>query len=299
MNNQIYIVSRKILFSELNELFMALSNVRYAVVKGDVLSQQIYGVPYKRHSRDIDILIDKKDVYVLENELLKLGFEQKVSKKRRFLRENRILCMMYSHQIPSYYKEKFGIELNVDVNFDIFWGEYEGIRYPIEDFLSDVTDIVVYGVNVKTLPLYKAFIQLILHHYKEMNSLYHLSQYNTIQTNMFKDVYDMLRLGRELLNIETIKELCETYHIGQYVYYILYYTYQVYLDEFLLNYLCELERYKNDELLNSYGLSLKERKIWTASFKDRLDNLSLVDVVRKNLNDDDRAKLEVQSLHFL
>ena len=85
-------------------------------------------------------------------------------------RQNRILCMAYSHQIPSYHKYIMGFHLNVDVNYDIFWGEYEGQRCSIEDFLSDTVDMEIYGVTVKTLPVKKAFVQLILHHYKEMNS---------------------------------------------------------------------------------------------------------------------------------
>ena len=54
----IYIIQRKLFYKELQPLFDALSSVRYAVIKGEVLSQQIYGVPDRRKSSDIDILID-------------------------------------------------------------------------------------------------------------------------------------------------------------------------------------------------------------------------------------------------
>lgn len=294
MNDQIYIASRKILYNELSALFIALSNIRYAVVKGDVLSQQIYGTPYKRFSGDIDILIDKNNVAFLENELAKLGFEQKVSMNCEGDRRNRILCMMYSHQIPPFHKEKFGFGLNVDVNFDIFWGEYTGFRFPVDKFLSNVVDMEIFGVNVKTLPTDKAFIQLILHHYKEMNSLYHLTQHNTIRTDMFRDIYDFLINCREWLSIELIKELCDNYKIGEYVYYMLFYTYQIFTDKTLNNYMLELESYKNEKLLTSYGLTVKERKEWTISFKERLDNHNLVDIVSARLNNDDRIKLDTQ-----
>ena len=259
MTDNLYKIERKILYKELEPLFAALSSVRYAVVKGEVLSQQIYGVPDRRRSSDVDILIDKKNVKFLEEQLHKLGFEQKLPENNAEIRRNRVLCMAYSHQIPSYHKDKFGFHLNVDVNYDIFWGEYEGKRCCIDEFLSDTVDMEIYGVTMKTLPIGKAFVQLVLHHYKEINSIYHLSQHNTVRTDMFRDIYDMIICCREILNIELIKEMCVNYNIGKYVYYVLYYTYQTFLDEILFDCLQELEIYKNEELLSCYGLSLKER----------------------------------------
>ena len=160
----IYIIQRKLFYKELQPLFDALSSVRYAVIKGEVLSQQIYGVPDRRKSSDIDILIDKKNVKFLEEQLHKLGFEQKLPEENAEIRRNRVLCMAYSHQIPSYHKDKLGFHFNVDVNYDIFWGEYEGKRCSIDEFLSDTVDMEIYGVTMKTLPIEKAFVQLILHH---------------------------------------------------------------------------------------------------------------------------------------
>ena len=146
MEDKLYRLERKLLYKELQPLFEVLSSVRYAVVKGEVLSQQIYGVPDRRRSSDIDILIDKKNVKFLEEQLQKLGFEQKLPEDSAKARRNRVLCMAYSHQTPSYHKEKFGFHFNVDVNYDIFWGEYEGQRCSIDEFLSDTVDMEIYGV---------------------------------------------------------------------------------------------------------------------------------------------------------
>ena len=219
--DNLHIIERKILYKELKPLFEAMSSVNYAVVKGEVLSQQIYGVPDRRRSSDIDILIDKSNVRFLENELQKLGFEQRLPEDPNEARRNRVLCMAYSHQIPSYHKEKSIFHLNVDVNFDIFWGEYEGQHCSIEDFLINTENTEIYGVTVKTLPIEKAFIQLVLHHYKEMNSIYHLSRHNCICTDMFRDVYDMIRNNRNVLTIERVAELSEQYLIGNYVQYMI------------------------------------------------------------------------------
>lgn len=102
-----------------------------------IFEQQIYGAPNRRRLSDIDILVDKCDVRFLENELKKLRFKQQAPEDSNEARRNRVLCMVYSHQIPSYHKVVMGFHLNVDVNYDIFWGEYEEKHCSIEDFLSD------------------------------------------------------------------------------------------------------------------------------------------------------------------
>lgn len=289
--DEVYTVGRKLLYKELKSVFSAISSLRYAVVKGEVLSQQIYGVQDRRRSGDIDILIDKSNVRLLEEELRKLGFKQRLPENLNEARRNRILCMACSHQIPSYYKEKAIFNLAVDVNYDIFWGEYDGKRFRTDDFLSDTVDMEIYGVTVKTLPIEKAFVQLILHHYKEMNSLYHLSRHNTICTYMFRDIYDMIKNNGERLSVEAVERLGEQLLIGQYIYYMLYYTREIYKAPFLNDYIEGLRVFENPDLLNSYGLCTKERKTWSMGFKDRLDNDQLCLIVQNGLGNDDFEKI--------
>ena len=294
----LYQMQRKILYKELAPLFEALSSVRYAVVKGEVLSQQIYGAPDRRRSNDIDILIDKKNVKFLEEQLHKLGFEQKLPCDDAEIRRNRVLCMAYSHQIPSYHKDKFGFHLNVDVNYDIFWGEYEGERCDIDDFLSDTVDMEIYGVIVKTLPIEKALVQLVLHHYKEMNSIYHLSQHNPIRTEMFRDIYDMINRNHIVLGLEQLKAICEKYNIGEYIYYMLFYSHVVFGD-FVKSYLDSIKQYENCELLQSFGLTKTERKKWLISFENRLDNDSLKGLIINQLTEKDIRKIELNNMIFI
>lgn len=288
--DEIYIIQRKLFYKELQPLFDALSSVRYAVIKGEVLSQQIYGVPDRRRSSDIDILIDKKNVKCLEEQLHKLGFEQKLPEDNAEIRRNRVLCMAYSHQIPSYHKDKLGFHFNVDVNYDIFWGEYAGKRCSIDEFLSDTIDMEIYGVTMKTLPIEKAFVQLVLHHYKEMNSLYHLSRYNSIRTYMFRDVYDLLLYKGNRLTPQSTYQIFEKYSMKDIGYYMLYYTSLVFGAAFLNPYVQQLEVAKNIDLLESYGLCSKERKQWKLTFDKRLDCDTLVEFIMKDMSTSDFEK---------
>ena len=299
MIDNLHIIERKILYKELKPLFEAMSSVNYAVVKGEVLSQQIYGVPDRRRSSDIDILIDKSNVKFLENELQKLGFEQQLPEDPNEARRNRVLCMAYSHQIPSYHKDVMGFHLNVDVNYDIFWGEYEGQRCSIDEFLSDNVEMEIYGVSVKTLPIEKAFVQLVLHHYKEMNSLYHLSKNNTIRTEMFSDICSMFLNGVEVFTIEKMQELSERYFMGEYLYYMFYYMYQAFNNVILDEYLKKLKCYQNDELIECYGLNESERKKWTIPFASRMDNDNLVELIWGEFSPLDRSKIELGNKIFV
>lgn len=298
MDNKMYILGRKILYKELYALWDSLALVSYAVVKGEVLSQQIYGEPDRRYSGDIDILIDKKDIKLLEREIQNLGFRQRLPDNKNEVRKTRVLCLAYSHQIPSYHKEKLGFDLNVDVNYDIFWGEYEGQRYSIEEFVADTVEMEIYGTVLKTLPVEKAFVHLILHHYKEMNSLYHLSHHNRICTYMFSDIYNMLLLNKEVLTVEIISALCEKYNFGNIMYYMLYYTKKVYNDNFLEEFLFVLKEYKDEELLESYGLYSEERRKWKMSFEKRLDNDNICKYIFEDLKDEDKKKILINKTIF-
>lgn len=44
-----------------------INNKDYSIIKGEVLSIQAYGVPGKRISSDIDVLISRSDIRVFEN----------------------------------------------------------------------------------------------------------------------------------------------------------------------------------------------------------------------------------------
>lgn len=272
-------------------IWSELASIKYAVVKGDILSQQIYSTPDMRESSDIDILIDKENVKSLEQMLIKVGFHQQVPIDKQKARKNRVMCIAYSHQIPSYHKNIFGFHLNVDINYDIFWGEYEGLRCSISDFLNDTIEMQIYGASVKTLPIDKAFVQLVLHHYKDMNSLYHLSQYNCIRTELFKDIYDMLILNKEILTVSKVVSLCKKYSIFPIMYYMLYYASLVFATNHLEKYLSALNYSSTVSFLDSYGLCSAERKQWHLPFEKRLDNDSLCHEIVRNMSEEDLKKI--------
>lgn len=189
--------------------------------------------------------------------------------------------------------------IQIDLNFDIFWGEYEGKRVDIEDFLSDTVEIEIYGVKVKTLTPIKTMIQLILHHYKDMNSIYLLATRKSIKYDMFKDVYYLLKNNLDAIPLDKLYAMSVEYEIIPFVFYVFYYTGQVFDDEVLKRYTEAFRVPEGEALLNCYGLCTKERKEWKFDFKTRLESENLYELIKDDLTDKDREKIAVNKRVFM
>lgn len=260
----------------------------YANIKGEALSLQAYGENGRRQYGDIDILISRENIKFLEKILKKNGFYTKDTSKY-----DKILYLSASHQTTPWKKTlDNGFSISVDVNFDVFWGEYTGKRFNMDSFLHDAKSCVIFGCTVKVLPIMKAFIQLVLHHYKEMNSIYHLATHNSINRKMFDDVYNLIVNNKKELSVSSLYESCVAYDIVPYVYYILFYTYLIYRDDFLGKYVEKFSCEEGDYLLDKYGLSKKEQKVWKFDFETRLKSENLLTLIKNDLTDTDFNKIK-------
>lgn len=141
------------LFKNAKPVFEALQG-NYALVKGEALSKQIYGIEGMRQSADIDVLIPRQQLKEAERILTENGFFCASSS-----RADRIELLTGSHQIMPWVKDCYPFGQTVfDLNFDIFWGEYEGKHVDMASFLSDVAEMNIYGARIKVLPPCKAVI---------------------------------------------------------------------------------------------------------------------------------------------
>lgn len=258
----------------------------YCVVKGKPLSKQAYCDYSMRKCSDVDFLLSKKNIVDFEKILQKRNFSTSFNK-----REDRILCLSSSHQIPPYRKLRGGIQIEIDLNFDILWGEYQGKRIDISEFLSDTVDMDIYGNRVKTLPPLKAMVQLILHHYKEMNSIYHLAGHNCINYNMFRDVYYLWKNNQEAISLEKLYAISLEYEIIQYVFYVLYFTNWIFEDIKLQKYVDIFRTSEGESLLDYYGLAENERKVWKVDFQTRLEADDMYNLIKDDLTEADFEKL--------
>ena len=150
----------------------------------------------------------------------------------------------------------------------------------------------------KHSPPLKAFIQLVLHHYKDMNSIYLLATNNSIKIDMFADVYHLLKNNLNDIPLEQLFLISKDLGIVNYVYYILFYTGQVFRDKDIQQYIDAFKTIEGDELLNCYGLNKKERKKWNCNFETRLRSENLLKIIEDDLTDRDWEKIKINQKLF-
>lgn len=295
----IMIYKSRLTYKEIEPVLGELSMVRYGIIKGETISVAAYNAVGKRTSSDVDILVSRKNLHILEKQLLKHGFEKQQPDSSTEQRINRALMLSGSHQTSPFYKKKGAFKLCIDLNFDIFWGEYTGKRVDIDDFLSDTIYMEIYGLKVKALPPLKAMVQLILHHYKDMNSIFLLATRKSIKHDMFKDVFYLLKNNINEISIDKLYTISAEYKIIPYVYYVLYHTGLLYQDEIFQKYIEAFKTQEGESLINCYGLNDSERHEWRFDFKTRLESQNLYDLIKDDLTDKDREKILINKKVFL
>lgn len=282
-----------VFYSALIEMEKELDEISYVIIKGEPLSMLAYGCYGNRASHDIDILIDRKDVLLLKQILNKHGFYQL---NRELSRQERIYANQ-AHQTFSYIKDIAGNTIVIDVNVDIFWGEYEGKRVKISDFIKNPDRMMIYGFNAKVLRPMEALVALVLHHYKELNSLHQLARgEHPYKAKLFNDVYNLIKNNG--IREDRFFAICKEYEIIPYAYFVLYYTQKFIGDNALDKFLELLKTDEGVSLLECYGLTARERKTWRISFEDRLNADNLYDVIKEDLSKEDIHKIKLQKKIF-
>ena len=284
----------KLRFKCLAPILLEMKQLNYSIIKGEVLSVQAYGGEGYRHSSDVDILIPYGLIPDVENILMFYGFKSVCDVK-----SNRIKKMISSHQTIPWKKEDsiFGATL-VDINYDVFWGEYEGPRIDMDDFLSDSVEIKLYGLKVKAPSPIKSLIHLVLHHYKDMNSIFLLATKNSIKFEMFQDVYYLLKNNLDKISVKDLYKLSYDYQIIPFVFYVLYYTGCLFEDDMMKEYIESFRTPEGERLLNLYGLCEKERRKWKVDFATRLNTNNIFRLIEADLSPRDLKKIELNKQIF-
>ena len=263
----------------------------YALIKGDALSLQIYGVPGMRNYGDIDILIDRKN----------LKRVKEILKSEKFIDTNtdrlsQLLTLSFSHQVAPWTKDiaPYGM-LEIDLNIDIYWGEYDGEKISISEFLNDTIESSLYNIPVRTLPLDKALLQLILHQYKDMNSIFLLYNNGLIRRSKLNEIFSFIYNNSKNISVEVLFDICSKYKAIPYAFYVLYYTYVATQNDFLLPYVESLRNNEGEVLLNCYGLNKKERREWKCDIYTRINSNNLRQLIEKDLTKEDKTKILINT----
>jgi len=290
-------VISSLIYNEIENVFEKFNEYPYVHVKGEVLSLYAYGDFGKRHVGDIDLLIPRPYLKYVENILSKCGFSC-----TNMSRTDKITMLSTSQQIAPWRKHSAILKnrpIEVDLNFDIFWGEYDGIRIDIDEFIADYVEMKIYGCRLKALNPLKTMIQLILHHYNDMNSLFLLATRKSIPYNMFKDVYYLLINNLDEITINRLYDLSDAYGICPYVYYILYHTGLLFKDEVLKKYVSVFKSHEGEDIINCYGLHKYERREWKVDFITRVRSNNIYELIKDDMTEKDIEKIKLNKSIFM
>ena len=318
-------------------------NIRYAVLKGVHFAKQAYGDIGYRKSNDVDILIDRKNIKKALSIFKEEGFVQGSVDSEGVIeecgREKQMFLMLHSHQTYPMVKclKNPRMSVVVDFNFELFWGEKNqeagsekdvtGDGKPaaenkifIDEFLEDAVLTRIGKARFKVLPKEKAMMQICLHHYKDMNSIWLLYRGCPI-LKLLCDIYFFAVNCFDGSDVTRFSDMVLRYSAEKYVYYIFYYTYKLFCggsiskggvlkedtngnnafkNDFLTG---TLERLQNTitggfEFLDEFGLQEDEKRKWNVRFDERIFNESN-DFFIRLLNESDMKKIEENKRYMM
>ena len=285
VNGSIYKVQfmmAKGVFEDLEEY-----GIDYAIVKGHPDAIYKSGTSGNRTSSNIDILISRQNINKVAEIMQLNGFECEYPLERI----DRVMVVANSHRLPSYQKNVGIVRTKIDIVFDMFWGEYPGERINLSQILRETIEIEVFGCRVKILNPLMRMVHLVLYRYMETNSLYYLMGHATIDRVLFEEVYSLYKRYADVISKEALYAISCQYHITPYVFYILYYTQKIVNDASLEKFMDVFHTEEGESLLECYGLTNRERKVWRIPFDQRLDK-DVSKWICKELGADDIEKLE-------
>ena len=261
----------KVKYLSIAKFLREIENIDYAIVKGAVLSRRIYSDIRMRNSLDIDMLVSIRNMKLVKEKLFNNGFVQGYLKGNTIVeygKEEKVFYVSNTHQLAPFIKEtgnKFCPFVSIDVNFSVFWGEEK--KSEIDVFFKDLTKIDISGHFIKSLSPEMELIHLCLHHYKDLNSLFQIYK-GKININIFSDIF--FYVVSNSFDLNKLKEYSERLKVSEYLYYCFFFCSLVFCHDRLNEILKFFAFAKNDDMLNSYGLTQDEKSKWKIDFYSRL-----------------------------
>ena len=162
--------------------------------------------------------------------------------------------------------------------------------------LNNIINCEIYGCDVKILSPLEATLQLILHNYKDLNSVFHLINKGSIQAYLYWDIYYLIK--RNHIKKEELYLLCEKWHALPYAYYMFYYIYQLSRDMKIYEFLQVFDCSEGKMLLECYGLNKRSRKKWKVGFYERLENKEIIKDLIKDMNTEELKQLKEEYKYY-
>lgn len=205
-------LSFAIRLKEYRNLINRLENVDFALVKGIHVGHKAYINPFDRTTSDLDLLVKYEHVSITERILLDAGFRQAYvtsSGLKDYDRMSKLFYAMNTHSLAPYRKISNNILYEIDINFYAHFKDDKIISS--NDFLISKTNCNLNGIEVPVLDDTYAFLYLVLHHYRECVSLYHVFCNQDFDLLKACDIYYLYR--RTDIDIHKLFKLVNQYNL--------------------------------------------------------------------------------------
>lgn len=218
----------------LNRAFIQ-ENIKAVIMKGAILSCQIYKDIGLREFGDVDYIVKKKDLSKVESILKKLGYVQGIydcgEKKIIPASKKEILFKkMYTHEDFPYCKlnkNGFCPAIYVDINFEMMWKGHNinnnHYLINIEKVLENTMLIEFGSSKIFSLDLEYQLLHLCLHLFSEavyfIYEIYWAQKIGDLKLFRFCDIYELIQQGN--VKWEKFKFLIRDHGLEEPVYYTL------------------------------------------------------------------------------
>lgn len=282
----------------LKSLLFDLESYSYAMIKGFVLSYQIYNDVRIRNSGDVDLLIHRSDIDDIKQIMIKHGYIQGTIKDGvivPYTRAASVFQVTQSHQMAPFIKpidSKICPFIQVDINFDVFKQQYQ-LKNRSYYMLENTEGVILNSVLIKKLLPEVEFIALCLHHYKDLNSVY-LLYGRGINITYFCDLY--FYIINNNLDLTKMYEHAVALQALPYIYYCVFYANEIFNDDRLLEIMYIMQTEEGKRLINQYGFNHVYQ--WDVDFYTRLFSETFRDDFYKKLTNDDKRRIEINDKYM-
>lgn len=256
----------RILFAEFARIFVALNEtgLKYAVRKGPLLCELLYGDVGARRIGDLDLLVRQSDTTHVAEVLDDLGylqgrFDNETKNIEPHDRRTKLFWKMQVDNLLPFIKVVDDAEVEgfkVDVCTNIFEKESRS-EWEVDALLSRAETVSCCGESVKALDAIDGFIDLCLHLHKEADARYYIEAGRDLALLKFLDVAEAFRQLTLTQDAKLIADRVSTFNAQRGVYFALHHAATMFpwLEVKLI-----LERLDIDDLAFLEGYGYREGK---------------------------------------
>lgn len=187
-------------------------HVRFVLVKGLGLAEQIYGDFYARQANDLDILVEEDDMIRGHHVLKKIGYKQPniINFETMDYSELEYPIMRLKH--TNHYFEYYTMDKTSWCKIELHKKLYFIEKQFIDDFLWNVSQINVDNVCVNILNLTYSFLMLLANTYENSETLYSIQ--GKCRIREYIDLHNFIKKYESSLDWEKIRQLILHYGLG-------------------------------------------------------------------------------------